>query len=516
MGFLPTFDDTTLLPEEAAILGALEKHINPKVATARGYDLASVIDCLDRAEALGKHSVALFPSGTYDVKNGLSLVGRTAQIRGQGASPTGTVFYASTQTGPVLDFTGWVSPPQFLHNVIHENFAVVGSNVADPTKNNAGVRLTSISSVTFRDISVKNTGGPAWEHATNAGNAVYLSNFERIILGMPAGAKANDVPWMTLDESNGCRFRGIGFRSLAASGDVGVSGALVVKSNASYPGHDLLFDGCWFEYLHVPTDGTLISLQGNSSVYRDWQFFDTSKEAGATGTSYIRFLPTPTRDYGGNMLLGMIPGKDTSAVAIDTGVDVRQSRNAIVGTKGYRGFNVTLAAGVQNTSVDLLGGNANTTDAGWIDNSGNTTNSLSDRYLGVTRGPAREFQQGAFRAVMDQPGNQIASGFRFFDPVTPANGALGLGQTGARILGVGELLFTNGTAFHVRRLDNAPGTVVLGSSATTNVSWRSGTGSPEGAVTAAIGSLYSRTDGSAGASLYVKETGTGNTGWVAK
>ena len=44
----------------------------------------------------------------------------------------------------------------------------------------------------------------------------------------------------------------------------------------------------------------------------------------------------------------------------------------------------------------------------------------------------------------------------------------------------------------------------------------SGAGSPEGVVTAVVGSLYTRTDGGAGTTLYVKETGTGNTGWVAK
>jgi len=44
----------------------------------------------------------------------------------------------------------------------------------------------------------------------------------------------------------------------------------------------------------------------------------------------------------------------------------------------------------------------------------------------------------------------------------------------------------------------------------------SGSGSPEGAKTAAVGSLYMRTDGGAGTSLYVKESGAGNTGWVAK
>lgn len=42
------------------------------------------------------------------------------------------------------------------------------------------------------------------------------------------------------------------------------------------------------------------------------------------------------------------------------------------------------------------------------------------------------------------------------------------------------------------------------------------TGSPEGIVTAKVGSLYCRTDGGAGTTLYVKESGTGNTGWVAK
>lgn len=45
---------------------------------------------------------------------------------------------------------------------------------------------------------------------------------------------------------------------------------------------------------------------------------------------------------------------------------------------------------------------------------------------------------------------------------------------------------------------------------------RLGTGSPESVVTASPGSLFLRTNGGAGTSMYVKETGTGNTGWVAK
>lgn len=45
---------------------------------------------------------------------------------------------------------------------------------------------------------------------------------------------------------------------------------------------------------------------------------------------------------------------------------------------------------------------------------------------------------------------------------------------------------------------------------------RSGSGSPESSVTAPIGSMYLRTDGGSSTTLYVKESGTGNTGWVAK
>jgi len=58
-----------------------------------------------------------------------------------------------------------------------------------------------------------------------------------------------------------------------------------------------------------------------------------------------------------------------------------------------------------------------------------------------------------------------------------------------------------------QRLRFGAGTVML----------TSGTGSPEGVLAAAVGSLYTRTDGGTGTVLYVKETGAATaTGWVAK
>ncbi len=50
----------------------------------------------------------------------------------------------------------------------------------------------------------------------------------------------------------------------------------------------------------------------------------------------------------------------------------------------------------------------------------------------------------------------------------------------------------------------------------TSIQVTCGAGSPESVVTAPTGSLYLRQGGGAAATLYVKETGVGNTGWIAK
>lgn len=50
----------------------------------------------------------------------------------------------------------------------------------------------------------------------------------------------------------------------------------------------------------------------------------------------------------------------------------------------------------------------------------------------------------------------------------------------------------------------------------TSTSIQSGLGTPEGSLIAPVGSLFLRTDGVSGATLYIKETGSGNSGWVQK
>ena len=97
---------------------------------------------------------------------------------------------------------------------------------------------------------------------------------------------------------------------------------------------------------------------------------------------------------------------------------------------------------------------------------------------------------GTSRFVVDINGNVSAVSC---NPITDLVSAIGSITKRWLSAFIGTLYFGNGTTL-----------------------FTSGSGSPEGVLTAPIGSLYTRTDGGTGTTLYVKESGTGNTGWVAK
>lgn len=105
-------------------------------------------------------------------------------------------------------------------------------------------------------------------------------------------------------------------------------------------------------------------------------------------------------------------------------------------------------------------------------------------------------------------------------------------RLGADCTASGNNLSGGSVAFHLHGSNNT----LTGNRSTLSASWGAGTvqhlagnafgtlpldglvgsGSPEGVVAAPVGSTYRRTDGGAGTSHYFKESGTGNTGWVAK
>lgn len=87
--------------------------------------------------------------------------------------------------------------------------------------------------------------------------------------------------------------------------------------------------------------------------------------------------------------------------------------------------------------------------------------------------------------------------------------------------GTGAIKVQDGVPDKVHVSDNADANYItikaLKFETSPGPTWSAGNGSPEGAVSAVIGSLYSRTDGAFGSSFYVKEGGgSGNTGWAVK
>jgi Collagen triple helix repeat (20 copies) len=106
------------------------------------------------------------------------------------------------------------------------------------------------------------------------------------------------------------------------------------------------------------------------------------------------------------------------------------------------------------------------------------------------QGPAGTVSQSDFLPItLDKTNNRVGVAFG-----TPAD-TLSVGGT------------IGATSFISSGLGVFPGGV-------TGAVIKSGTGSPEGQKVGAVGSLYLRTDGAAGTSLYTKTSGTGNTGWA--
>jgi hypothetical protein len=113
-------------------------------------------------------------------------------------------------------------------------------------------------------------------------------------------------------------------------------------------------------------------------------------------------------------------------------------------------------------------------------------------------------------------GLEISSRFYMLSPSTGVLGLYNWAGTGFDRLQFGgttssfPALKRSTTTIEVRLADDS------GYGATQSLYDRFGSGSPESVVTAPIGAIYHRTDGGAGTSLYVKESGAGNTGWIAK
>lgn len=358
-------------------------------------DREAVLAAIDRAEAIGRHTNVFFPPGVYDLGGGLSLRGKTCVIRGAGAyGDGGTVFTASAQRGPVLDFSGWISPMTadsrmgMRDRAFIGDFRVTGSGRPDKTRNNVGIRFTALHSVSVGRISISDTGGACVQGLYSKEGAAYLCDFSEVICSEPVECLENNIPWFHFVTPNGTRFDRIGFRA-GPDRPCPPSGVMRIEGHARGNAYMVQIDQPWFENLAPVTDGTLIHISAVQSRVRDMGIHDCSKRTGAQRTTACRIAPTATDAIGGVEVTGFIPG----ANAFDYGVDIQQSQCVVEGVKGWRGANVRLAPGVENCSINLRGAHADATGPAVVDDSQRTTNVITDARTAQWSGPRQGYRR---------------------------------------------------------------------------------------------------------------------------
>src|SRR3989338_3047813 len=185
------------------------------------------------------------------------------------------------------------------------------------------------------------------------------------------------------------------------------------------------------------------------------------------------------------------------------------SRQTVQADAIFSSFTGGYGAGVMGNAVSGTIGAGNSIIGGLIGKYNLADSSPSDHPQGAVIGEIGEdvgattLPNGAFIAVLGGDLNEVDAGaaytVRYLNSVSGSQFNYGLDLSGAAIDSYQPVSYASS--------DIKLSTVVL---------VMSGSGSPEAAKTAPVGSMYLRTDGGAGTTLYVKESGTGNTGWAAK
>lgn len=314
-------------------------------------------------------------------------------------------------------------------------------------------------------------------------------------------------------------------------------------------------------------------LPGSEPIFASLDLLPTD----ATGTLGViklgtkKFLYSPGDPSLGNLFIGPDAGNLSVSGTGDMGMGYQALKSVTSGSSNLAfgpqaltavtsgGTNIAFgpSAGVNITtgsdtiSIGVLAGASITTSTGTISignnafkfGTGNYCNSIGGAALFSTTG-TRNQAFGFFAGIdLSSGSDNILIGDRAGSvgtSLTTGSGNIVIGSglgvpnaAGNGQLTIGNLIFgtgmvygtTTGTTLSTGKVGiktNAPVTDldVFGtfnsSGVATMSNFKRGSGSPEGVVTGIVGDLYTRTDGGANTTLYVKESGTGNTGWVAK
>lgn len=524
----PSQDSTGWSPINSAATDAVVSAADYGASPASSDNTEALQRWLDAAVASGPGTVAILPPGTYRTGNlvingaqGLVVQGSGARLELVGtASPTTRIGIELRGNIDTLTIEGlWI-----LGDGVEANRHAGIWNPSGPELVNVNIRSCVVEDVTLGISLNADTSGLVR-------NCRIEDNDIRNVVGLSSGfgygihvADNTGAQCSVLIEGNSldqCQRHSIylaagrGFRCVAnridrhrdSVSDGAARGAIVVARGGD----------------HVVADN-VITRCNNAAI-----FLDAGDAAGQT-LSNVTVM--------GNVILDPVVSASLIPL-IYVGEDLATPSDTIEGisivgntvrAQGWSQTAIRLNWGkgiiVANNTIQLLGVVANTFAIGFQargEAAGSTT--WSDRWQ-VAGNDIR---------ITDGGGGASSAAFRLNPPFNTGAGALGVSCKfdGNRWALPGASAFSLSAAVSNPNLSimnqGSPGlsfsagvrplgfnTYVVLVQYANGIQDLAGSGSPENVVTAPVGSTFRRSDGAAGTSFYVKESGTGNTGWVGK
>lgn len=244
-----------------------------------------------------------------------------------------------------------------------------------------------------------------------------------------------------------------------------------------------------------------------------------------------RMATTTTKVCVGSLAGSSAQGTNTVAIGTSAGEtsqgisSVAIGQNAGQTSQGMNSVAVGVTAGNSNQSIQAVavGGYAGQTTQG--------SNTVAIGYVaGNDTQGANSVAVGAAAGNLNQSANSVAIGL-YAGQISQGSNCVAVGNSAGQtnqhansiiLNATGSALNSDGTSrTYVAPVREVANNKTIQYNATTKeVTYAdtlvtSGAGNPEGVVTAPVGRLYLRTDGGAGTTMYLKESGTGNTGWGA-
>ena len=354
-------------------------------------DTAAIQAAIDAAHTL-KGGTVYLPTGTYKI-TGAGLNAKSANIIGAGArsddvTSVGTVLQGSAQTGPVLSAIG-TGPNGFGAYTDHfmgirtlSGFTVRG----DGANAEQGLHIENTHALRLQDIVIRNTVGVGL-YAERA----YFVTVDNVIITNPVDVVTNDTYWVELRNVNSWQTRNLMLNGLYGGPHVGASGAVLIADNGSFESEMNTFHFIAENLLCPEGCVGIIDHTGNmNQIQVDvWDCYDSGTVT--TPWAVVRLRPvtrSAAANYGGNVITGQStliahwPHRqvDESAFIDITayGAYIEQDNNAVHAVPGYIDKTVYLASGVKNCHIDLIGSYFEPSADHVVDDSGETTNYISN------------------------------------------------------------------------------------------------------------------------------------------